>query len=590
MSEEKKSHLQGSSTPTIDTKLSVTPDTTLIYGQQFYLDVTLTASTGNLPQGYFINVTAKVDSGITIALPMFKVVTSGHENSINSGLYSIVIDDYDDNTIKNGKVSFTVDLKSRMNNNSIYNTTFSYNVKKILFYSLQLLPDKPVCVIPKKYSDPKFNDPNDKYIRYETQLLEDTGSLSSNIPMKKVLVYITSIPGGDFSKDIIITSDPDSNGPNTPLIIYTPETVDGVTFINITSNEKNGKISFRVYPNNKPKDNNSKANYKPTLLSLGCVISGLERYTHMAESVCFITPRPIFNFDDLDLLLIPSANGGVINRRSSDEITFEVMIQSYDNPSSDDKILFFTKEKDHIPDINSLILPIYSMQTGEEANYSFSIPFANFKPDEWTEIFYVITNTGNTRYSGGQQIKYSGEDADFVPSDGVKRTYNKVQVYSSLADYKNDPQLEQAGEENTLFWENSYTTRVELSNYINNGGNDAYVKITATNDPTDDKRPKVGDTVYVNMYVKSGNKNFFHKLPDTKLSATLDTVPADNKTLCSTVIPIKHPLYYGIRSYTDGSPAFVYFEYYTMDKNNKATFSHYWRGMTDTSLPGLDDD
>ncbi|PHM24658.1 hypothetical protein [Xenorhabdus ehlersii] len=585
MSEAKKSNLKGSGTPTIDAKLSVTPDTTLIYGQQIYLDVTLTASTGNLPAGYCINVTAKVDSGITIAPPTSRVVTSGHENSINSGLYSIVIDGYDDNTIKNGKVSFTITLGN--GNNIIYNKDYSYNVKKILPYTLQLLPDKPVCVIPKKYSAPTQQDPKDRYVIYKTQLLEDTGSPGIKTPITNALVHITSTHGDDFSNNIIITSDPKSGVQPT---IYSPTIENGKTFIRLTSDNHDGTIKFRVYPNNKPKDVNSKVNYKPTLLSLGCVISGQERYTHMAESVCFINPRPIFNFDDLDLLMIPSANGGVINRRSSDDITFEVMIQPYDNPSLDDKILFFTREKEHIPDINSLILPIYSMQEGDKANYSFPIPFASFKPDEWTEIFYVITNTGNTRYSSGQQIKYSGEEADFVPSDGVERIYNKVQVYSSLADYKGDPQLDQAGEENTLFWENSYTTRIELSNYINNGGYDAYVKITATNDPTDKKRPKVGDTVYVNMYVKSGNKNSFHKLPDTTLLSIPDTVPAGNKTLCSTVIPINHPLYYGIRSYNDGSPAFVYFEYYTMDKNNKATFSHYWRGMTDTSLPGLDDD
>ncbi|PHM24657.1 hypothetical protein [Xenorhabdus ehlersii] len=584
MSEAKKSHLYGSGTPSIDAKLSVTPDTTLIYGQQFYLNVILTVNTGNLPAGYYISITAKVDSGITIAPPTSRIVTSGHENSINSGLYSIVIDDYDANTIKNGKVSFTIVLYNGSHN--FYNKDFSYNVKKILPYTLQLLPDKPVCVIPKKYSAPTQQDSKDRYVIYKTQLLEDTGIPGIKTPITSALVHITSTHGDDFSNNVIITSNPKSGVQPT---IYSPTIENGKTFIRLTSDSHDGTIKFRVYPNNKPKDANSKANYKPTLLSLGCVIFGQERYTHMAENVCFINPRPLFDTDLLEPLLMPDADDSVINGGPEDP-TFEVTIQPYDNPSQDDHILFFTKEKDKIPDINSLILPIYNMQDANEAKYSFPIPFASFKPDEWEGLFYVIAKKGNTRYSMGEMFKVSGGRADLIPSDGIERTYNKVQVYSSVANYQGDKTLSQPDEVNALFWENSYTTRVELSNYINNGGYDAYVKITATNDPTDDTRPKIGDTVHVNMYVRSGNKNFFHKLPDTTLLSTPDTVPAGNKTLCSTVIPIKHPLYNGISSYSDGSPAFVYFEYYTMDKNNKATFSHYWRGMTDTSLPGLDDD
>ncbi|WP_338802919.1 hypothetical protein WDV76_10580 [Xenorhabdus griffiniae] len=264
MSETKKSHLQGSGTSSIDAELSVTPDTTLIYGQKFYLNVILKANTGNLPVGYFINITAKVDSGITIAPPTSRAVTSGHENSINSGLYSIVIDGYDENTIKNSQVSFTIALNNGSNN--IYNKNFSYNVKKILPYTLQLLPDKPVCVIPKKYSAPTQQDPKDRYVLYKTQLLEDTGSSGKKTPITNVLVHITSKHGDDFSKNIIITSHPKLGLQPT---IYSPTIENGKTFIRLMSDSHDGTIKFRVYPNNKPKDGNSKANYKPILLSLG---------------------------------------------------------------------------------------------------------------------------------------------------------------------------------------------------------------------------------------------------------------------------------------------------------------------------------
>ncbi|WP_338861140.1 hypothetical protein [Xenorhabdus griffiniae] len=263
MSETKKSHLQGSGTSSIDAELSVTPDTTLIYGQQFYLNVILKANTGNLPVGY-INITAKVDSGITIAPPTSRAVTSGHENSINSGLYSIVIDGYDDNTIKNSQVSFTIALNNGSNN--IYNKNCSYNVKKILPYTLQLLPDKPVCVIPKKYSAPTQQDPKDRYVLYKTQLLEDTESSGKKTPITNVLVHITSKHGDDFSKNIIITSHPKLGLQPT---IYSPTIENGKTFIRLMSDSHDGTIKFRVYPNNKPKDGNSKANYKPILLSLG---------------------------------------------------------------------------------------------------------------------------------------------------------------------------------------------------------------------------------------------------------------------------------------------------------------------------------
>ncbi|MDC9603916.1 hypothetical protein [Xenorhabdus griffiniae] len=146
----------------------------------------------------------------------------------------------------------------------------------------------------------------------------------------------------------------------------------------------------------------------------------------MADNVCFITPRPLFDTDLLEPLLMPDADDSVIKGGPEDP-TFEVTIQPYDNPSSDDHILFFTKEKDKVPDINSLILPIYNMNDANEVKYSFPIPFASFKPDEWEGLFYVIAKKGNTRYSMGEMFKVSGGRTSLIPSDGIERTYNKVQ-------------------------------------------------------------------------------------------------------------------------------------------------------------------
>ncbi|OTA15589.1 hypothetical protein Xvie_02671 [Xenorhabdus vietnamensis] len=582
MSVERQTLGGGGAPSTINPTLSVPNNTNLVYGQEFYFDVILTETVGKLPLGKNLTVTPK-GTGLTIDIIYASLTTTGAEKAIR-GQYYLKISN-DESKITGDKVSLNISLGTDFNMDIIY------NIKKIQFYTLQLIPDKQVIVIPKTFSEPKPSDIGDNYIRYTTQLLEDTGNPLEKKPLKNALVYLSSTPKDSINTNIIVTTDPNPADKSATIKTYTPTNIvaDDRTFISLISDD-HGKVSFRVYSNNKIAGGTTTE--KPIILVLENIILGQESHAYTSENVYIITPRPQDSRHVLESVMIPSADGGLLNG-GPDEPTFEVMIEPYDSPTPSDHILFFTKESDDgVPDISKLVLPIYDMQSTHNANYSFPIPYNVLPHNQWTEFFYVVARNGNARYSVGMQLKYLGGGSDLVPSDGVTRTYNKVEVYSSFADYKNDRTLSKPEEKNALLWEQAYTSRAELSNYINNGGYDAFLKITATNDTTDiiKKHPQVGDDVYINMYVRSGNRNFFRQLPKTTLLSTLDSVPAGNTTLCSTVIPIIHPKYSGISSYSEGSPAWVYFEYYTMDKTNTPTYSHYWRGMTDTSLPGVDDD
>ncbi|PHM64611.1 hypothetical protein Xsto_02886 [Xenorhabdus stockiae] len=582
MTEVNKRKLSGITlTPT----LSVPDDTTVTYGQQFYLDVTLSTE-ASFPSGIPLNVTVKENSGIKIQLIGNIPVTSNMENSI-TGHYLVAIEDTNTN-IKNGQVSFNIELALPIHP---YNKDFKYNVKKIIPYSLQLQSDKLVCVIPEEYSKPDNNDPQDTYILYKTTLLEDTGSslskTPSNTPLKNTLVYLVSSPILDITRDVIVTSDSNTE----PLITYTPSSYGdgdgGLTFINLISDNNTGEIRFRVYSNNKPIISGGAPDYKPTVLSLGCEVI-TEDYQvgegYMARKVCFITPRPFWALGELAQLYIPDANNGNIIG-DPDSPSFNAEIQTDANYKANDQLLFFTKEKGSEPDISSLIQPINFMHGDDNDIYSYPIPYNSFTVNKESEIFYVIARVGETLYSRIKEIKYMGGGSEDIPPGTVSRIYNKVEVFSSYADYNNDNKLSNPGELGAKIFEDDLTTRAQLANYIFNGGNDAYLRIVATNDPADTKRPKAGSDIYVNMYIKSANKNLFqpiNKNQKINLSSTLDKYPVGNIYLCSTVVPIPHPFYTDIDAYENES-AMVYFEYYTKDKNNMRTYSEYWHGLTDTS-------
>jgi hypothetical protein len=379
----------------ITATLSVKTDTNLIYDQQFYLDVTLSADF-NFPAGKTLNVMA-TGSGMTITPTKVPPTTFGAEKNI-SALYWIAIDSFEAGTITNSQVNFTVTLGN--NGNNIYNQKFSYNVKKILSDTLRLQPNKLVCVIPEKYTVPQPNDPQEKYILYETQILEDTGNPKSKTPLKNAIVYIISSPIGDLKSEFIFTSD--SSQEATQLTIYKPIKFGYSDAIKLISDDDTGKIKFRVYSKNS----------NPYMLKLFSLTS-LDDAVEEGESVFFIAPRTPTDLDVFEPLYIPEANEGVISS-NPDKPTFEVVIQNDYDYRESDNLLFFTKETNNIPDVNSLILPIYKMTGGFDV-YNYPIPFKNFKINKWTEIFYVITGRGYTYYSMIEKIKYIGDSFDPNP-------------------------------------------------------------------------------------------------------------------------------------------------------------------------------
>jgi hypothetical protein len=547
---------------------SVTTDTTLVYGQQFYLDVTLTGS-ASFPSNIPLSVTATQNSGITI-VPIGDVpVTIATEKTI-TGHYFVTIDDANAGTVNNDKVSFTVKLGAA----NISGNPFSYSVKKILTETLKPVPNNRVCVIPKKYSVPTVNDPEGSYISYTMKLLEDTGTPGSKIPLKKTMVYLISSPVEDLDSMLTFTSDPIQGSINPT--IYKPTKFGYNNVIKLVSDDNAGEIKFRVY------SNSSAPNYKPTMLTLAGLIS-TDNKPQEGNSVFFITPRVRTTPDALAPLYIPDADDNGVIYGNQDSSTFNVIIQNNYEYHPDDHVLFFTKETNEIPDVNSLITPILKVNNQGINTYTFPIPYSYFAINVPSDIFYVIANRDYSYYSIPEGIEYSGGGSELSPPGTISRIYNKVEIYSSYANYTSDSTLSNPDESKNLLYEESYTTKSDLSNYLYNNGFDVFLKIIATKDSNDKTRPIAGSKVYINMYVRAANKNYVQPIGPVTLPSVPDQFPTGNKTLCTKVIPIEHPQYSDIQAF-ENSPAYVYFEYYTIDENQNKIYSQYWSGMTNTSV------
>ncbi|MCC8381351.1 hypothetical protein, partial [Xenorhabdus sp. PB30.3] len=433
-----------------------------------------------------------------------------------------------------------------------------YNARLVELYTIQLEPDKYICIIPE-INEGVFNNERN-YIKYYTsKVVSRDGKIMRNTP-----IYIVSKEPNAILDQVEITTNPlgETDIPET----ITPYVIDQQTFLTVYT-DKQGKITFRVYP----KEN------KPVTLELLSHLFGVSAY-YSAPSVYFLTPPP--DEDGLFLMppIIPDANGGILIG-GYDKQKFDVQIDTRYKYSSTDVILFFNKDKNGIPDTDGLIYPIQTI--GKSNNYNFKLPYDVFPENEQSELYYIIVSeVGNSKYSGTIMVRYVG-GSPIMPPDNVTRTYNKVSVYSSYADYQNDPLL--ANENRYLRLENDYIVLETISNYVNNNGVDLYLKIIATNDKYDHtkKYPQAGEEINVNVYVRSRTKKFIHTC-----THNLSDIPdEDGEHLCTSIIKIHHPELTGVASYSDGKDAWVYFEYYTIDKyTNEKNYSFYWKSMIDTFL------
>ncbi|MCC8381744.1 hypothetical protein [Xenorhabdus sp. PB30.3] len=556
-------------------KISVQDQATVAIGQNFMLEITYTSPSGPLSHLFKMTVIPKLGQQGLKIVPVSDSDLTGQESTYTKKVYCI-IEDTVLSTSTGTKLSYVI--KYGNPGATPKTETITYIAKELGKYSLQLKTNQSVCITPD--TDAPFSNTLGSYISYSTKLVDkNTGD-----PFKYTPFNVYSLIPNDINEDhgkVSITNDP--SGSITPTLI--PLDMNGNRPTLSLTTDVNGDVSFRVYPK---KDT-------PASLTLVSNISGLGPTGDLnirTAAIYMITPPPEYNLNPPPFPPnIQSPYGSIVIGKDGQN-TFEAEVMPYSNLNPSDKILFFSKSNNGAPDPNGLVLPIKSLSEAglnSNQNYNFDIPYSMFNEDVLSYLYYVVASeAGNIQYSGTTAFTYKG-GGDKIPSNNVNRLYNKVTVFNSFVDYKNDPLLSSNGSKIHEILEESSVNYHDISNYANNGSKDPsaglFLKIVASNDPNDTDYPQVqtGINVHANIYIKSGSQNF--KNPTTihkKLSFTPDKPGGKH---CTTIIPVDYTLLQGIPSYENGDHAWIYIEYYTIDvQSNEKIYSKYWQDIIETTI------
>ncbi|OTA15588.1 hypothetical protein Xvie_02670 [Xenorhabdus vietnamensis] len=531
--------------------LSVPKDSDVVIGQSFYLYITIILN-GKLPSELDVNLDVKtglaVDS-ITKAVPL-----PSKQNAMQAIAY-LTIDDKD--SLKPGdQVSYKLSIPN------IYSKEINYTANLIDLDSLQLSVDKYYCILPQ--GNTNIGVGNNNFIRYSANLNNNNGKGMKNTP-----IQISASIKDDLNEDVIITTDPD-DGLHSPVQIIPIDEYDQVV-VPIVSNNS-GKISFRVYP---MKD-------KPVVLQLGSEIPGGDEY-FLAPTVYMLSPRPKDPREYLPVPTISNFSDGQLKAYGSD-YTFDVKIEPYHNAYDSDSLIFFIDDK--------IVLPISTIGHSNPPNYSFKLYYDMFTENKESKLYYVIApRSGNNEYSKVLPITYIGS-GDNIPSDKISRVYEKPIVYSSWANPKSHPPLNNDDDIiDETYYINSFDIkngRKEYSHNHNNGGYGLFVKITGTKDTQDKYKPKFGDTVHFTMYLNGGfykNERVHEK--DVKhrkdISRVIKDVPDHSGgNTSTTVVYIEYEQLVGFSHDSNNGQAMIYFEYYFYNEGNRI-YSDFWSSKIETS-------
>ncbi|MDE1479635.1 hypothetical protein KKJ25_18855 [Xenorhabdus bovienii] len=555
--------------PTMKTILSVESGSDVIIGQEFILNIEVYPNP--MVGSIVLNMTPHQN---------IEVIKQGPPIlSEDETYYTIIMTVAIDSTInpKDGDnaVSFTLDINGVTSSPS----PIKYNARKIDLYSIQLQTSEQYFVSPEESNKP--SDQGSNYITYKTTLFYD-----SNKPMKGTPIYITSSENGFIPEEVIITIDDNTH-----------KTIDvvnkGAYHFYMLKSDPKGVFSFRAYP----------IKNKTNILDISTLIFFQNQSPIIIpnETVYILTKPPKDSFDYIDSPVINGLDGMILNP-AEDSTTFIVTINNYPQISPTDKIIFFTQ---NINDDNSfgklkMHQPVESINMSSHIQM-YSLPYEIFPPNSSQPSLFsyaVAKKSSNSAYSAGVNVVYTG-DVKNLPSDKVNRTYNKPVVYSSFAK-KN--KLSDSSDE--ILSELNYINVETISNYINNPDgkyHDAlYIRINGINNGINKPLPFFGDEVYLTVYVRSRDVNY-KKCCDcdnitNKLcyKATISSTPDKNNIgalagASTTVIPIHYKDLIGITNYRDGEPAWIYFEYYTLNlQTKKKTYSHYWYSKIDTVIPHYD--
>ncbi|PHM68758.1 hypothetical protein [Xenorhabdus kozodoii] len=527
--------------------LSVPHHSDVVIGQSFYLYITIMFN-GESPSE--LEVDLSVINGITVDSLTKATPVDGIKNAIRSIAY-LTVDD--DSTLKPGD---TIAYKLEIPN--MHTQEVHYTANLIDVDSFKLSVDKYICEVPQ--TENRIDNENKNFILYTAKLKNSSGKEIKNTP-----IQISSAIKDNLNDKVIITTDPD-DGQSNPVTLYPIEEYEQVV-IPINSNH-HGKISFRVYP---------KKN-QPVTLRLESELPGLEVY-YAAPAVYMLNPKPVDPRELLPVPIINNLNHGQLQASGSD-YTFDVIVEPYTHLHDDDSVIFFIDDKP--------VLPIKMIAHSDAPDHSFKLYYDLFPKDNMAHLNYVIAPVGgDNRYSKKLPITYIG-GGENKPSNSIERVFDMPVVYASWADPNSQPPLNQ-DDESFILECGSTINSSSIAGYQKEGneGYGLFVKIIGTNDFTDKRKPKFGDTLHFTMYLNGDSSDDLsdddqYKQINKPFSIIINDVPDhDGGKESTTIIGIKYDLLVNFASSSHYGIPIIYFEYY-INNEGLRQYSHYYYSQIET--------
>ncbi|WP_446470348.1 hypothetical protein [Xenorhabdus stockiae] len=528
--------------------LSLKSDSTVVSGQNVYLIVTVKSDMLSEGDIYRIKIRDQ-NNKVTLAgiTSEFKIIDKSY------GQEKLFLN-ISKELLQGDKVNFSVHVVNMLGNDvpGIPFLPVTYNVNKVSESSIIKLNTEHEF-FPMIFKDNPVGKPHSKYNLYLGKVTDISG-----MPLIHSQIMVSTVTSGQLTLPLIyITTDSDKE---ESVSLVDIDRVSNFDFFTVKSDER-GHIKFRVYP------------IQNTEVRVDFMTQIFNATISSYVSSIFIFRKESDSINKLDRPFIDGIQPDGILKKTPGSEFFNATIPSYNGVSASDAIVFFTEdsEKNKIKQL----FPTYTVGDNIDGR-KFPIDYEQLEPNKVLGFYYmVIPKNRSPNYSQSLGIKYVNDS--FHPDENKKRSYNKVSVYNSYANYNKDRLLNNS----EYYWcaENDYITWSNIENYVNNGNVELYLKVIGTLDDNDKKHPRAGDYIYLNVYIESKSKNCMHTY-----KYQLSSIPDERKgKLCTTVIKLLHPELDDISPYSDERSAWVYFEYYTADEyTGERNYSFYWQSMIDT--------
>ncbi|OTA20003.1 hypothetical protein Xbed_01934 [Xenorhabdus beddingii] len=322
--------------------------------------------------------------------------------------------------------------------------------------SVRLHIDNPCLVIPISFTDSQIGS---ILTKIHTILRDKNGKSLSGVP-----VFIKSNITNQLKEINIYHADK-----TTKIEIHEFDNHQGI-FIN---SDEEGKLEFYISP---------KKATSP-IIQLSSTIPKSTDFKFAND--------PIFIFvDDFKdyrqpLNIVTAINDNI---KSEGESKFWVDMSPCDDHKLGDFLLFFVNDE--------YKYYIRILSNNESEPCLKALPYFIFKKDEPSKLSYLLIKPSDNviAKSSPTDVIYRGRKNQ--PWNDIDRTYEPCKVYSSF----NVP-IEQDGGINNQ----------KVSNHEHNLGDAGlFVKITGTNDKTDNTKVKLGSEIILNLYINSSTRTITH--------------------------------------------------------------------------------